>query len=180
MKRALAIFMALAMMTSALPVTAMAEDTSQTLETTTGTEKAVQSSMKINVDEIVEVEEDGTVTLQDVELTAVGTDFAVGETLTMTLSSGFGFDEEGEEDSGLADIQIVGDKLELTFTAATNKCNISNMEIDALTAPVGAVASLTITGSNRGEATTDVAVVVEEGKTVCAACKGKSKPLIGI
>jgi len=167
MKRALAIFMALAMMTSALPVTAMAEDTSQTLETTTGTEKAVQSSMKINVDEIVEVEEDGTVTLQDVELTAVGTDFAVGETLTMTLSSGFGFDEEGEEDSGLADIQIVGDKLELTFTAATNKCNISNMEIDALTAPVGAVASLTITGSNRGEATTDVAVVVEEGKTVC-------------
>ncbi|MBQ7103662.1 MAG: hypothetical protein IJN89_06355, partial [Anaerotignum sp.] len=126
-----------------------------------------QNGCKINVDEVVKVEEDGTVTLQDVELTAVGTDFEVGETLKMTLSSGFGFDEEGEEDSGLADIQIVGDKLELTFTAATNKCNISNMEIDALTAPVGAVASLTITGSNRGEATTDVAVVVGEEKTVC-------------
>jgi hypothetical protein len=99
-----------------------------------------------------------------VELTAVGANFTVGETLTLTLSSGFGFHAKGMEDSGYADIVMInrGEKLELTFKKETDRCNISNMEIDALTAPVGAVASLTITGSNRGETTTDVAVVTEE------------------
>ena len=123
----------------------------------------------ISVDEIVRVEEGDSVTLEDVEIDAEGTDFTTSETLTLTLSEGFTFVTNAKIDTNQADIvSFTKDELVLQPKKTTDEIVIEDMEIKVTTAEVGDIARLAIVGNKRVSTGVKVAKVVdaEETKTV--------------
>lgn len=116
----------------------------------------------ISVDEIVKVEEGDSVTLEDVEIDAEGTDFTTSETLTLTLSEGFTFVTNAKIDTNQADIvSFTKDELVLQPKKTTDEIIIGDMEIKVTTAEVGDTARLAIVGDKRVSTGVKVAKVVD-------------------
>jgi len=116
----------------------------------------------ISVDEIVKVEEGDSVTLEDVEIDAEGTDFTTSEILTLTLSEGFTFVTNAKIDTNQADIvSFTKDELVLQPKKTTDEIVIEDMEIKVTTAEVGDIARLAIVGDKRVSTGVKVAKVVD-------------------
>lgn len=122
-----------------------------------------QDDCSISVDRIVEIEEEGTATLEDVVLEADGTDFTTGETLMLTISAGFAFVANANMDTNQADIVSFTDsELVLKPNQTTDEIIIEDMKIKAVAATVGKTAKLSVSGDMRMGETAKVARVIRK------------------
>ena len=131
-----------------------------------------ENVLAIEADDTVDFAEEEIVELEEITIEATTGNLPSGdrdgEDLKLKLNSGFEFVGTASNNNvvGATVVDIDENVMWITVPADTDELNITGIEIEATTAKVGDVATITVSATDWEKATCDVATVVAEGLSI--------------